>query len=107
MSYAANITDRAILGLPAMRQLGCWLTAAVVGVITQKTENIVHHFQKPKVRRVFATSKVTNPARSETIITGEIQRKLNGQTILINDKKREDNEEIKLLVVPYYRYLII
>ena len=59
----------------------------------------MHHFQKPTVRRIIATSDTTIPARSEAIITEEMRGKINGKATFINDKIREDNENIKLLVV--------
>ena len=62
--YATDVTDRAMLGLQAMQQLGCRLTLTGVEVTSPETENIVRRFQKPTVRRVKATSTVTIPQRS-------------------------------------------
>ena len=96
--YVADIADRAILGLPAMRQFECMLTVEDVKMIIIETENIVHRFQKLTLRSIIATSKIMIPARSEAIIIGKTPGKINGQAVLMNDKKREENEETNLLV---------
>ncbi len=86
-----------ILGMPALKALGCCVTVAGVEVLNTPPVSAVNRIQGAQIFRVRATEPMEILPRHEVLIAGRIVEDLAGQTVLVSPRA-ETSDTSRLLI---------
>ena len=96
--YATPFPEAAILGMPALAELGCNVTIAGMEVVPTKTRSIMQRLTTWRVRRVVAAEDVVIPARSEVMLPGKVHGPVTNEELVL-EPDREANSVQQIVVI--------
>ena len=96
--YATPFPEAAILGMPALAELGCNVTIAGMEVVPTKTRSIMQRLTTWRVRRVVAAEDVVIPARSEVMLPGKVHGPVTNEELVL-EPDREANSVKQIVVI--------
>jgi hypothetical protein len=88
----------AILGTPALRELGSEMEVAGIKVLSSALDPRIRRLIEERVMRIRAVEEVEIPARSEKLVLGRAGTGANGLTVMIGPEESAGNLSAQLMV---------
>jgi transposase InsO family protein/predicted aspartyl protease len=90
--------EDAILGMPALHSLGCDITVAGRKVFTAETRADIRRVRPERIARIKIVEDVEIPARSERVVSGEVDSWVKGDTVMVTPESNAGSFSDNLLV---------